>query len=77
MALYRKWCENAELSYKNGGILQFIENLRTRSSDSVKSSARIRLAFPVQTYIVEKHKLAWLENATRIVYGDLRQAGIE
>jgi len=48
-----------------------LQNLRKRTSDSVKSVARIPLHFLVQSQM-ENYNLAWKDNTARMVYVDLR-----
>lgn len=54
------------------GFEHFHKSCRSRSTDSVESSARVPLPFQVQTHISQKYNLGWSDSCARMVYVELR-----
>lgn len=76
--LHRKWLtakgpDKIELYHpKLVGFEHFLKSCRSRSTDSVESTARISLPFQVQTHISQKYNLGWNDSSARVVYVELR-----
>lgn len=60
--------------FEYAGLQQTLRQFRTKSADRAKSGASLALPFSVETYIYEKHNLAWCDNSTKLLYTRLKAA---